>query len=173
MRSRKRAILHSITAAAVALALWFAPAGAYAGGEKPLKFSVSAMAEAVDGNATEAGFRTESGNECRLALTSFNVSNGEGAAMVSAYFATADEANRYLDWRLKSDGEIKKQGPNTIAGKLVGRRAVVLLKTNGWEVIWTYGSTFRSFTSVELSVALELEKRNKAPDFWNGVLAGK
>ncbi len=166
MRTRRSAIQYTITG--VTLTLLFLAAVAYASRGKGLKFEVTTMAEIVDIKAAEAGFHT-AGDECIVAVTNFKVSNGESASIVSAYFATPSEANRFFDWNLEDVAEVKKREQNRYDGKNVGQRAVVLLKANAWrvnlwQVMWTHGSTFRRFVSSDLAVALELERLNRGRD---------
>jgi hypothetical protein len=168
MRTHRSVVL--IILLVVAVALSFFPAATYGGNNKPLRFEVTMMAEIKDSKAADAGFST-GGDECTLAVTSFKVSNGERASMASAYFATADEANRYLEWFLKSYESVKERGQFRYHGKPIGRRAVALARTGIWDVMWTDGSTFRRFSSSALPTALELEKQNMHPDFWNKTLS--
>ena len=126
---------------------------AYAGKPRPLTFEIVMAADGFDRLAEEAGFHTH------LAFTTFDASNGKRAVRTSAYFNTAEEAERYFDWKLKQAGQIFTQGNKTVKGKVVGRRAVTSSKTGLWEVMWIYGSTFRSYSSDDRAVALELERQ--------------
>jgi len=114
----------------------------------------------VDQAATEAGFRTKNWSECHLALTLYKASNGNSVEVRSAYFETASEADHFFDWNLERVSKVTERGDlKDRAGKVIGRRAVALVKSSTWEVVWTYGSTFRSFVSSDLAVALEFEKQ--------------
>ena len=144
------------------LTLLLSSIDAYSGNKKPLTFAPNMAAEVIDNAATEAGIHTVDSESCMLAVTSFGASNGKRASMASAYFATAADANRYFGWRLGQDvSEIKLQGQSTYRDKPVGRRAVMLLKSGLWQVMWTNGGTFRYFQSSDLAVALQLEKLDK------------
>jgi len=152
-------------AAITLLAFSLAAASANATGKMPLKFKIKTMAEGLDEAATEAGFHTESSSDCRLGLTLYSASNGGGVEVRSAYFTTAEEASRYFQWNLERAARVSEQGQNTnVNGKHFGRRAVLLLKTNAWQVMLTGGNTFRSFTASNRQILLEFEKQFTEPN---------
>ncbi len=148
-------------AAIVAVILLLAPF-AIPDGKKPLTFRVTLMGEIDDKEATEAGFRTSFFNYAHLGFTDFEASDGEKISILSGYFKTANEANRYFDWNLKGFSKVTTQGDKADHdGKTVGRRAELLMKSKQktWAVMWTNGQTFRVIYAPTLECALEVEKQ--------------
>lgn len=154
--------------AIISISLAFPSSALASTAKKPLTSEVVSFAELLDAPAQEAGFRTQySEEECVVALTALKLSNGERAEVRSAYFKTAEEANRYFDWKVEREaGIVTERADNTSDKSTVGKRAWVQ-KKDSWELMWTYGSTFRSISANTREAVLQLNAENAAKDSSN------
>src|SRR5205807_2119784 len=99
--------------------------------KKPVTFHVTMTGEIEDAVATQAGFHTSHSSTTHLGFTVLEGSNGENVSVHHGYFDTADEATRFFDWTPdKRAVQIVVQGEKVRDGKMVGRRAEYLLKTD-------------------------------------------
>jgi hypothetical protein len=161
--SRRPFAIFAISAVPLILVAFLPSSAASGTAKKQLSYEVVSLAELLDVPAQEAGFRTQySEEECIVALTVLKLPNGEKAEARSAYFRTAEEANRYFDWKAKREvGRVTERSDNTSAkGVVVGKRAWVLKKDSGWELMWTDGSTFRTILANTREAVLQLTGEN-------------
>jgi hypothetical protein len=143
---------------------------------KRLEFRIISMADFVDEEATEAGFRTgPRDTDTHFGLTRFFASDGVTLDSEGGPFRSPEEAKRYFDWKLARCYKILKHGIETDSkGKAIGYRAEVVLARDQDEpvVMWTDGADFRqviarflpkglpkSGRAQALADARELEKR--------------
>jgi len=147
------------------VALSLAVAGANASDKKPLKFEITKMADGIDEAATEAGFHTKPWANCHLAFTLYTASTGGGVSVRSAYFATAEEADRYFQWSLDQAAKVGWEEQNANANGTQAVRRAVLSKGNEWQLMLTGGGTFRSFTASDRQILLEFGKQFIEPKF--------
>jgi hypothetical protein len=155
-RATKRKIVTAITLAACSLAV----GGADASDKKPVKFKIRMMADGTDQPATEAGFHTAPWPDCHLAFTSYTASTGGGVSVTSAYFATAEEADRYFQSKLDRAAKDGWEAHDANVDRLPAwRRVAVLSKSNTWQLMLAGGGTFRSFTASDRQILLEFEKQ--------------
>ncbi|MGO8816485.1 MAG: hypothetical protein ACLQVG_17755 [Terriglobia bacterium] len=129
---------------------------------KRLEFSIVAMADWVDEEATKAGFHTALDPDTHLGSTKFGASDGETLFTYDGEFRSPEEAKRYLDWTVARSSKILKQGIEADSkGKSVGYRAEVLREPDQKDsaVMWTKGATFRQIIGRSFADALELAKR--------------
>jgi hypothetical protein len=137
-------------------------------GKKPVTFNVTVMGEIVDRAATDAGFRTRLfPDEVHLGFKNLDASDGEKLVIRDGEFRTPDEAARYLDWSMqnRADRVIANGKKVNRQGKIVGRRAEVLLKSDSkaktWVVAWTEEAYFFAVYAPTLECALQVEKQSQ------------
>ena len=129
-------------------------------------FTVTVMGEMEDKAATKTGFRTYLFDYAHLAFTNLDSSNGEKVTVYHAQFRRASEAERYFDWILKKDAAqiIRQEGKTDLEGKVVGRKAEFLLKSDGnvkeWEIMWTDNVHFILISAPTVECAEELERQS-------------
>jgi hypothetical protein len=129
---------------------------------KRLEFRLIAMADGIDDEATNAGFRTVGDPDTHLGSSKFEASDGETLITYDGEFRSSDEAKRYLDWTLARYSKTLTRAIKTDSqGKSVGYRAEVLLPPDRKEsaVVWTNGVMFFEIIARSLADARELETR--------------
>jgi len=121
------------------------------------------MGEAIDNEATDAGFESLEAGRVKLALTVFKASDGEGLTVEHVIFRSPDDASRYFHWMIeKRATDILNQGSKLDKnGRVIGVRAEVVVKLPGASsaIMWTNNQHFFVIFSPSLSDAVELEKR--------------
>jgi hypothetical protein len=82
-------------------------------------------------------------------------------------FKTANEATRYFAWNIRKNAArtIVQGNKVNLDGKIVGQRAVFLLKTHEktkpWVVMWTEEAYFYAVYAPTLSCAEEVERQSR------------
>lgn len=129
-----------------------------------LTFTNVAMGEISDRTAAHLGLKTEGHEGVRLGFTLYLASDGVRLTAKQGKFASASEAERYLDSVVGRSAKVLKRGRmNDKSGKLVGHRAEVVLKQNKsiteYGVLWTSGPWFQEIDSTSLQDNLALLDR--------------
>lgn len=128
---------------------------------KPLTFKNLAMGEMSDRAVTDLGLKTEGQSEVRLGFTAYLASDGVRLSAKQGKFASPSDAERYFDLVVGRSGKVLKRGKMNDGGKVVGRRAEVVLKEKSsgiteYGLLWTSGSWFQEIDSTSLQDNLAL-----------------
>lgn len=135
---------------------------AHSAAKRPLTFQITARADVVDQEATEAGFQTRNWDSAEFGYDRYKASDGQRLDSKYGEFRTEDEATRYFDWSLAKAAQVITKGDKLDRkGNHVGRRAEVSLKPDrsSYAVMWTHGATFREIYAGDLAHAIALEKQ--------------
>jgi hypothetical protein len=116
--------------------------------DRPLTFSLARMGDMFDKQAAAAGFRTKIPSGVHLGFKEFEAPDGEKLWTHDGEFRTAEEANKYMNWKihklavrgLKETNELNNEGI------VVGRRVEFWIESapnkKTWVVMWTESTKF-------------------------------
>jgi hypothetical protein len=131
---------------------------------KRLEFHLLSLCDAIDADATKAGFRTALFSNVHLGCSKFRAPDGEVLVEYDTEFRSADEAIRYLDWEVARSVKVIRRGVKLDRkGNSVGRRAEVELTSDqSYSVLmWTHGAFFHLIQAKSRADAEELERRER------------
>jgi hypothetical protein len=130
--------------------------------KKPVTFQTVAMGEIEDTAATKAGFRTKLWSFAHFGFTTFKASVGNTLTVFYDDFNKAEEAKRFLNWKLSKAFEVLSQTTKTDPNGRPAEYHVELVpeaQRSDVEVMWVVGTAVHWIRARTLEDARELERQ--------------